>query len=49
MPVPVSAYGFVIYLHADERQALRRAAFEREVSASETIREALRAYLDIED
>ena len=40
---------FVVYLHADERQALRRAAFEREVSASEIVREALRAYLDIED
>ena len=40
---------FVAYLHPDERQALRRAAFDREVSASEIVREALRAYLDIED
>ena len=40
---------FVVYLHQDERQALRRAAFEREVSASEIVREALRAHLDIED
>ena len=40
---------FVVYLHQDERQALRRAAFEREVSASEIVREALRAHLEIED
>ena len=40
---------FVAYVHPDERQALRRAAFEREVSASEIVRKALRAYLDVED
>jgi hypothetical protein len=40
---------FVAYLHPDERQALRLAAFEREVSASEIVREALRAHLNIED
>lgn len=40
---------FVAYLHPDERQALRLAAFQREVSASEIVREALREYLNIED
>jgi hypothetical protein len=40
---------FVVYLHQDERQALRRAAFERETSASDIVRRALREYLEIED
>jgi len=39
----------VVYLHADERKALRLAAAERDCPASEIMREALRAYLDIED
>lgn len=40
---------FVVYLHPDERQALRLAAFEREVSASEDVCETLRAHLDVGD
>lgn len=40
---------FVVYLHPDERKALRRAAFEREISASEIVREALREHLGVED
>ncbi len=39
----------VIYLHPDERKALRLAVAEREQPASEIVREALRAYLGIED
>lgn len=39
----------VIYLHPDERKALRLAVAEREQPASEIVREALRAYLSIED
>lgn len=39
----------VVYLHPDERRALRFAAAEREQAASEIVREALRAYLGIED
>ena len=40
---------FVVYLHQDERQALRREAFEQAASASDIVRRALRAYLEIED
>ena len=39
----------VVYLHADERRALRMAAAEREQPASEIMREALRLYLKLED
>jgi hypothetical protein len=39
----------VVYLHPDERKALKIAAVEREVAASEIMREALRRYLGIED
>lgn len=39
----------VVYLHRDERKALRLAAAEREVPASEIMREALRRYLKIPD
>ncbi len=39
----------VVYLHYDERRALKLAAAERDVPASEIMREALRAHLEIED
>jgi hypothetical protein len=39
----------VVYLHPDERKALKMAAVEREVAASEIMREALRRFLKIED
>jgi hypothetical protein len=39
----------VVYLHPDERKALKLAAVEREVAASEIMREALRRFLGIED
>lgn len=39
----------VVYLAADERRALKITAAERDVSASEIMREALRAHLGIED
>ena len=39
----------VVYLHPDERKALKMAAAERDVSGSDIMREALRAHLDIED
>ena len=39
----------VVYLHPDERKALRLAVAEREQPASEIVREALRRYLGIED
>jgi len=39
----------VVYLHPDERKALKMAAVEREVAASEIMREALRRFLGIED
>jgi hypothetical protein len=39
----------VVYLHPDERKALKLAAVEREVAASEIMREALRRFLKIED
>ena len=39
----------VVYLHPDERKALKLAAVEREVAASEIMRAALRRYLKIED
>jgi hypothetical protein len=39
----------VVYLHPDERKALKLAAVEREVAASEIMREALRKYLKLED
>lgn len=37
----------VVYLHPDEREALRRAAFEEDRPASEIMREALRQHLGI--
>lgn len=39
----------VVYLHPDEREALRRAAFEEDRPASEIMREALRRHLRLED
>ncbi len=39
----------VVYLHYDERQALKLEAAKRDVPGSEIMREALRAHLDIED
>ena len=39
----------VVYLHQDERKALKMAAAERDVPGSEIMREALRRYLGIED
>jgi hypothetical protein len=39
----------VIYLHPDERKALRLAAAEREQPVSELVREAIRKYLKIEE
>jgi hypothetical protein len=39
----------VVYLHPDERKALRLASAEREQPASEIMREALRQYLGIEE
>jgi len=39
----------VVYLHPDERKALKLAAVEREVAGSEIMREALRRFLGIED
>jgi hypothetical protein len=39
----------VVYLHPDERKALKMAAVERDVAASEIMREALRRFLGIED
>lgn len=41
--------GTVVYLHADERRALKMAAAERDCPASEIMQEALRAYLGLED
>lgn len=38
-----------LWLHRDEAEALRRAAFEQRRPESEIIREALRRFLDIED
>lgn len=37
----------VVYLHPDERDALRREAFEKDKPASEVMREALRHYLEL--
>ena len=39
----------VAYLHADEVAALRRLAYEEARSESDIIREAVRAYLGVED
>ena len=39
----------VVYLHPDERKALKLAAVEQEVSGSDIMRAALRQYLGIED
>ena len=39
----------VAYLHQDEAEALRRAAFDERLTESAIIREALRARLGIED
>ena len=39
----------VVYLHHDERRALKIAAAERDCSASDLMRQAIRAYLEIED
>jgi Ribbon-helix-helix protein, copG family len=37
----------VVYLDHDERRALKLAAVDREQSASEIVREALRAFLKV--
>jgi hypothetical protein len=39
----------VIFLSPEERKALKLAALERDMPASELVREALRAHLKIED
>jgi len=39
----------VVYLHQDERKAMKMAAAERDVTNSVIMREALRQYLEIED
>ena len=39
----------VLYLHQDERRALKMAAAESDVPASEIMRQALRRHLGIED
>jgi len=39
----------VIYLSPEERKALKQAALDREMPASEVVREALRTFLKIED
>ena len=39
----------VVYLHPDERKALKLAAVEQECSGSDIMRAALREYLGIED
>ncbi len=39
----------VVYLHWDERRALKLAAAERDVSGSDIMRAALREYLGVED
>lgn len=39
----------VIYLSPDERKALKQAALDREMPASEVVREALRTFLDIDE
>jgi len=39
----------VVYLHPDERKALKMAAVERDVASSEIMREALRRFLELEE
>lgn len=39
----------VIYLSPEERKALKQAALNREMPASEVVREALRDFLKMED
>jgi hypothetical protein len=39
----------VIYLSPEERKALKQAALDREMPASEVVREAIRAHLGIEE
>ena len=39
----------VIYLSPEERKALKQAALDREMPASEVVREALHAFLDNEE
>lgn len=39
----------VVYLHPDERKALKLAAVEEDCTGSDIMRRALRAYLEIED
>lgn len=39
----------VIYLSSEERKALKQAALDREMPASEVVREALRNFLNLED
>ena len=49
----VSASGNLIrktfWIHPDEEEALRRAAFEQRRSEADLVREALRRFFDIED
>jgi hypothetical protein len=39
----------VIYLSPEERRALKQTALDREMPASEVVREALRAFLSLAD
>ena len=39
----------VIYLSPEERKALKQAALDREMPASEVVREALRTFLGMEE
>jgi hypothetical protein len=39
----------VIYLSPEERKALKQAALDHELPASEIVREALRTFLDIDN
>jgi hypothetical protein len=39
----------VIYLSPEERKALKQAALDREMPASEVVREALRSFLSLVD
>jgi hypothetical protein len=42
-------YRTVIFLSPEERRALKQAALDREMPASEVVREALRAFLNIKE
>jgi hypothetical protein len=42
-------YRTVIFLSPEERRALKQAALDRDLPASEIVRQALRAYLKIKE